>query len=64
MFRFSTSLFDQVRPSLKSRNFFRAHLSFFTPVIMAVNNDEIELRTKKVYALIHEFTDEESRKIY
>ena len=53
-------LFDQAG-TLESMNFLRSH---FPPLPDHYGgfNQEIELRTKKVYALIHEFTNDESKK--
>ena len=53
-------LFTQMN-ELESRNFYRAHLPFI-PYHYDKDNHEIELRTIKVYALIHEFTNDESKK--
>lgn len=53
-------LFDQVN-ELELRNFFRAHLPYI-PYHYDKNNHDIDLRTKKVYALIHEFSDDETKK--
>ena len=42
-------------------NFLRAHLPFI-PYHSDQNNHKIDLRTQKVYALIHEFTDTKSKR--
>ena len=55
-------LFDQ-QNDLEFQNFFRAHLPYLPYHYDRVNHD-VDLRTKKVYALIHEFTDEESKALY
>ncbi|MBO1914854.1 hypothetical protein J4G37_59770, partial [Microvirga sp. 3-52] len=52
-------LFKQTS-DLEFRNFLRAHLPFI-PYHYDKQNDQIDTRTKKVYALIHEFTDNESK---
>ncbi len=54
------ALFRQTS-ELEFRNFLRAHLPY-VPYHYDQDNDEIDERTKKVYALIHEFTDDESKK--
>ncbi|MCZ2260714.1 transposase [Sporosarcina sp. G11-34] len=53
-------LFKQTE-ELEWRNFLRAHLPFI-PYHNDRDNHEIDLRTQKVYALIHEFTDTESKR--
>jgi len=53
-------LFEQTEV-LEWRNFLRAHLPFI-PYHNDRDNHEIDLRTQKVYALIHEFTDTESKR--
>ncbi len=54
------NLFEQTY-ELEFRNFFRAHLPYI-PYHYDRGNHEIDARTQKVYALIHEFTDEHSKK--
>lgn len=46
---------------LEFRNFFRAHLPYI-PYHYDRGNHEIDERTQMVYALIHEFTDDKSKK--
>lgn len=53
-------LFTQV-DVLEFRNFLRAHLPYI-PYHYDRDNHEIDKRTMKVYALIHEFTDEKSKR--
>lgn len=53
-------LFDQTA-ELEWRNFLRAHLPYI-PYHNDRDNHEIDLRTQKVYALIHEFTDTKSKR--
>lgn len=53
-------LFEQVN-ELELRNFFRAHLPYI-PYHYDKNNHDIDLRTIKVYALIHEFSDHKTKK--
>lgn len=52
-------LFEQVS-ELEMRNFWRAHLPYI-PYHYDRDNHEIDLRTQKVYAIIHEFSDEETK---
>jgi hypothetical protein len=54
------NLFEQSN-ALEFRNFLRAHLPY-VPYHYDRDNHDIDLRTKKVYALIHEFTDDESKR--
>lgn len=53
-------LFNQM-DRLEFRNFLRSHLPY-VPYHYDRDNHDIDLRTMKVYALIHEFTDNESKK--
>lgn len=53
-------LFKQTS-ELEWRNFLRAHLPF-VPYHSDQDNHEIDLRTQKVYALIHEFTNNKSKR--
>lgn len=46
---------------LEFRNFLRSHLPYI-PYHYDRDNSEIDRRTMKVYALIHEYTDEESKR--
>lgn len=52
-------LFHQM-DRLEIRNFLRAHLPYI-PYHYDQDNRDIDLRTMKVYALIHEFTDDKSK---
>ncbi len=52
-------LFHQV-DRLEFRNFLRAHLPY-VPYHYDKDNHDIDTRTMKVYALIHEFTDDKSK---
>jgi hypothetical protein len=52
-------LFTQM-DRLEFRNFLRAHLPY-VPYHYDKDNYDIDRRTMKVYALIHEFTDDESK---
>ncbi|KXH86902.1 transposase [Sporosarcina sp. HYO08] len=54
-------LFEQMN-QLEFRNFFRSHLPYI-PYHYDRDNHEIDKRSAKVYALIHEFTDEESKRV-
>ncbi|WP_240315700.1 transposase [Sporosarcina sp. PTS2304] len=45
---------------LEFRNFLRSHLPYI-PYHYDRDNHDIDLRMMKVYALIHEYTDEESK---
>ena len=53
-------LFNQMQ-ELEASNAFRAHMPFI-PYHLDRLNHEIDHRLKKVYALIHEFGDEEAKK--
>ncbi|MBB4826095.1 hypothetical protein HNO89_003332 [Sporosarcina luteola] len=53
-------LFEQMN-QLEFRNFLRSHLPY-VPYHYDSDNHEIDIRTMKLYALIHEFTDTETRK--
>lgn len=53
-------LFEQMR-GLEFRNFLRAHLPY-VPYHLDSDNHNIDLRTQKVYALIHEYSDNETKK--
>lgn len=53
------SLFKQTA-ELEFRNFLRAHLPYI-PYHNDRDNHDIDKRTQKVYALIHEFTDNQSK---
>ncbi len=53
-------LFHQM-DRLEIRNFLRAHLPYI-PYHYDQDNRDIDLRTMKVYALIHEFTDDKSKR--
>lgn len=53
-------LFNQMREP-EASNAFRAHMPFI-PYHLDRLNHEIDHRLKKVYALIHEFGDEETKK--
>ena len=53
-------LFEQMY-DLEIRNFYRAHLPYI-PYHYDKDNHDIDLRTMKVYALIHEFTNDESKR--
>ncbi|BAQ08477.1 transposase [Bacillus sp. OxB-1] len=46
---------------LEIRNFFRAHLPY-VPYHYDKDNHDVDRRTMMIYALIHEFTDEESKR--
>jgi len=52
-------LFTQM-DRLEFRNFLRAHLPY-VPYHYDKDNHDIDKRTMKVYALIHEFTDDTSK---
>ena len=52
-------LFRQIN-SLEGANMFRAHLPFIPYHYDALNHD-IEIRYKKIYALIHEFGDDKTK---
>lgn len=52
-------LFEQVN-ELEFLNFWRSHLPYI-PYHHDETNHTIDLRTKKVYALIHEFSDSETK---
>lgn len=53
------TLFKQ-QAELEDINFLRSHLPFI-PYLRAYGNEDIDLRTQKIYALIHEFTNQESQ---
>lgn len=53
-------LFEQMN-QLEFRNFLRSHLPY-VPYHYDRDNSDIDRRTAKIYALIHEFTDEESKR--
>lgn len=53
-------LFAQI-DELEFRNFLRSHLPYI-PYHQDRNNHDIDLRTQKVYAIIHEFTDEPTKR--
>jgi hypothetical protein len=53
-------LFTQMN-QLEFRNFLRAHLPY-VPYHYDKDNHDIDTRTMKVYALIHEFTDDKSKR--
>jgi len=46
--------------SLEFDNIVRAHLPYI-PYHLDESNDEIDIRMKKIYALIHEFGDEHTK---
>ncbi|MFF5994167.1 transposase [Lysinibacillus sp. KU-BSD001] len=52
-------LFQQIH-QLEGSNMFRAHLPFI-PYHMDELNHDIDSRYKKIYALIHEFGDQEAK---
>mgnify|MGYP001362139240 FL=1 len=52
-------LFNQLN-ALEFDNLVRAHLPYL-PYHLDQENDEIDVRLKKIYALIHEFGDEEAK---
>lgn len=54
------NLFEQTN-EMENMNFFRSHFRFI-PAFYEGFNEDIEIRTKKIYALIHEFADEETQK--
>lgn len=53
-------LFEQIG-QLEFRNFLRSHLPY-VPYHYDRDNHDIDLRTKKVYALIHEYSDQNTKK--
>lgn len=53
-------LFTQIN-ELEGRNFYRAHLPYI-PYHYDKDNHDIDARTMRVYALIHEFTNDESKR--
>ncbi|MDS9472959.1 transposase [Sporosarcina pasteurii] len=53
-------LFEQVN-RLERRNFLRSHLPY-VPYHYDSDNHDIDLRTKKVYAIIHEFSDKPTKR--
>lgn len=52
-------LFEQVN-DLEFKNFLYSHLPYI-PYHYDLSNHEIDLRTKKMYAIIHEFGDAETK---
>ena len=52
-------LFDQLK-QVQSKNFWRAHVPI-KPYHLDGENDEYDIRMKKVYAWIHEFGTDEAR---
>ncbi|WOV86376.1 transposase [Sporosarcina oncorhynchi] len=46
---------------LEFRNFLRAHLPY-VPYHYDKNNHEVDMKTMKLYALIHEFSDEGTKR--
>ena len=52
-------LFDQMS-QLELRNFLRSHLPY-VPYHFDSDNHDVDIRTMKIYALIHEFTDRETQ---
>lgn len=52
-------LFSQIN-NIEFANFWRAHLPY-VPYHMDKENDQIDYRTKKLYALVHEYGDQESK---
>ncbi|MDW0114990.1 MULTISPECIES: transposase [Sporosarcina] len=57
-------IFEQIfreMDRLEFRNFLRAHLPY-VPYHYDKNNHEVDDKTMKIYALIHEFSDEETKK--
>lgn len=52
-------LFEQMN-ELEFENFLRAHLPYI-PYHYDHNNHELDHRTKKIYAIIHEFGDQETK---
>ncbi len=55
-----SKLFSQIS-DVEFNNFVRSHLPFI-PYHLDKENHQIDLRTMKLYALVHEFGDEESKK--
>lgn len=53
-------LFKQMS-DLEFNNFLRSHLPY-VPYHLDYNNHEVDLRTQKVYAIIHEFSDESTKR--
>lgn len=53
-------LFKQTS-DLEFRNFLRSHLPYI-PYHCDRNNHDIDLRTQKIYAIIHEFSDEPTKR--
>lgn len=53
-------LFDQ-KDQYEWWGFFRAHFPY-VPYHLDPENDEVDIRLKKVYALIHEYGNEEAKK--
>ncbi|MER1958454.1 MAG: transposase [Solibacillus sp.] len=58
--RVFSKLFTQMQ-SLEAANAFRAHLPYI-PYHMDRLNHEIDYRLQKIYALIHEFGDDEAKR--
>ena len=52
-------LFEQVN-EIEFQNFLRAHLPY-VPYHADRDNDKIDIRTQKIYALIHEFSDQQTK---
>ncbi|MET1013113.1 MAG: transposase [Paenisporosarcina sp.] len=52
-------LFNQ-KQEWEGKNFFRAHLPYI-PYHLDPENDEVDLRLKKIYALIHEYGNKEAK---
>ncbi|MBK3496094.1 transposase [Viridibacillus sp. YIM B01967] len=58
-------VFDQLfnqSSTLDQQNFWRAQLPY-VPYHLDPENDEIDLRLKKMYALVHEFGDAETKQL-
>lgn len=53
-------LFEQMN-TLEFRNFLRSHLPY-VPYHYDKDNHDIDVRTKKVYAIIHEFSDKPTKR--
>ncbi|ARF15657.1 transposase [Sporosarcina sp. P12(2017)] len=53
-------LFSQME-QLEFQNFLRSHLPYI-PYHYDQDNDKVDLRLKKIFALIHEYTDDESKR--
>jgi len=52
-------LFEQ-KEEIEQKGFWRAHLPY-VPYHLDPENDESDIRLKKLYAVIHQYTDEESK---